>query len=178
MPDHWRIDEGTRFPKPKAVLLFIGVGRTTEERWRDRTLGPPSINRGELRDGVTHINVVVSTGFCHRVAYELIRDCPPFTSFENLIGRRIVSLDNRGVLHDIPSFGSEIASIYASGFVRAVFHIPLAVVRGLIVGSIPVFVVVRCSSDRWCDVRVWFQHPLHVAIYVLMFGVDDDVYEE
>ena len=44
----------------------------------------------------------------------------------------IVSLDDRGVLDDIPCFGSEIASIYASGFVRAVFPIPLAVtaVRG------------------------------------------------
>lgn len=63
MPDHWRIDEGTRFSRLKAALLFIGVGRTTaEECWARSYPGSASYQQGrdELRDRVTHINVVVS----------------------------------------------------------------------------------------------------------------------
>ena len=85
----------------------------------------------------------------------------------------IVSLDDRGVLDGIPYFGSEIASIYASGFVRAVFPIPLAVtaVRGphcrfhsrIRGGEVQFGSVVRCTcmvlasascrdlrADVWC----------------------------
>ena len=51
MPDHWRIDEGTRFPTLKAALLFTGDGRRRmDELWaRDRTLGRPFTNRGGMR---------------------------------------------------------------------------------------------------------------------------------
>ena len=65
MPDHWRIDEGTRFPKLEAVLLFIGVGRTTGECWARSRPGSPFYQQGrdESKDRVTHINVVASAGF-------------------------------------------------------------------------------------------------------------------
>ena len=74
MPDYWRFHESTGFPNFKAALLFIGVGRTTaEERWARTHTGPPFYQQGRdgLGDRVTHINVVVSIGFCRRV-YELL----------------------------------------------------------------------------------------------------------
>jgi hypothetical protein len=63
MPDHWRIGEGTRFPRLKTVFLFIGVGRrTTEEFWARSYPGSPfyQLGRDEMRDRIAHINIVVS----------------------------------------------------------------------------------------------------------------------
>jgi hypothetical protein len=63
MPDHWRIGKDTRFPRLKAALLFIGVGRrTTEEFWARSFPGSPHYQPGrdEMRERIAHINVVVS----------------------------------------------------------------------------------------------------------------------
>ena len=45
-------------------------------------------------------------------------------------GLKVAPHDDRGVLHDRPSLGSEITPISASGFVCAVLRIPLTVVQG------------------------------------------------
>ena len=68
MPDHWRIDELTRFPRLKTTLLFIGVGRTTPEEFWERSYYGPAYQQGrdELRERVAHINVVVSMGFFNK----------------------------------------------------------------------------------------------------------------
>jgi hypothetical protein len=70
MPDHWRIGEGTRFPRLKAALLFIGVGRrTTEEFWARSYPGSAFYQQGrdEMRERIAHINVVVSMDRAHEL---------------------------------------------------------------------------------------------------------------
>ena len=66
MSEHWRIGDGTRFPRLTATLLFIGIRRsTTEEFWARSYPGSPFYQPGrdEMRDRIAHINVVVSTDF-------------------------------------------------------------------------------------------------------------------
>jgi hypothetical protein len=73
MPDHWRIGEGTRFPRLKTVLLFIGVGRrTTEEFWARSYPGSPFYQPGrdEMKDRIAHINIVVSNEISVNRVYE------------------------------------------------------------------------------------------------------------
>ena len=48
MPDHWRIDEGTRFPELEACCCLLVLGEQQRNVGRDRGLGPPSINRGGI----------------------------------------------------------------------------------------------------------------------------------
>lgn len=75
MPDHWRIDELTRFPRLKTTLLYIGVGRSTAEECWERSYHGPAYEEGrdQLRERVAHMNVVVSPGLCEQV-YELLAD--------------------------------------------------------------------------------------------------------
>lgn len=69
MPEHWKIGENIRFPRLKAALLFIGVGRrTTEEFWARSYPGSPLFQPGrdEMRDRIAHVNIVVSMELCQR----------------------------------------------------------------------------------------------------------------
>lgn len=56
MPDHWRIDELTRFPRLKTMLLYIGVGRSTAEECWERSYHGPAYEegRGQLRESCPH----------------------------------------------------------------------------------------------------------------------------
>jgi len=57
---HWRICEGTRFPRLKAELSFIGIGKK-----RAGVLG-----RDEMRSSISNTNVVAGSSLLNRPSLE------------------------------------------------------------------------------------------------------------
>lgn len=156
MPDHWRIGKGTRFPRLKAALLFIGVGRrTTEEFWSKSYPGSPFYQPGrdEMRERIAHINVVVSTGILSARLWTENRPLLSFVLWLVEIGQAGLLLTTIATFctTDPPANSALFPFTRKDSYTLFLLSLGLSF-GGLIVGSALVFVIARSTSDWFCNV--------------------------
>lgn len=144
MPNHWKIDKETKFPKLKAALVFVGAGGTTmEELWARSHPECPSYEaeRDQLRERIAHINVVAAL-LLTMIATFCTTD-PPVNSTIFPYTRKdayLLFLSSLGF-----SFG------------------------GLIVGSAAVFVIAKASAEWFCDKMMRTRGRIWATMFILSY---------